>query len=247
MTHPEGRQMGLWQPVKGRNTMSGGSSLEMMKRLSLYCHRVVRRRGWLKVGLQYLRCPQHSSYPHPALTSGVEAVGWWNHPTTHGAGGRACRWATALPCGAADILEHLWSGCTRKSTEPGIGLLITCVGSSLLHAGALGEHELFSLRLLQDKRPSAGNHNSFHSKNTIKGSVLRSWAWEQFPPTLLQHESLGYCNCSPSGCPAEDAVRSRGRKGNRSLALWKWRRVTKKRMTCRHTWTRLTAGWFCFR
>lgn len=42
MTHPEGRQMGLWQPVKGRNTMSGGSSLEMMKRLSLYCHRVVR-------------------------------------------------------------------------------------------------------------------------------------------------------------------------------------------------------------
>ena len=59
-------------------------------------------------------------------------------------------------------------------------------------------------------------------KNTIKGCVLRSWAWEQFPPTLLQHESLSYCNCSPCGCLAEDAVRSRGRKGNCPVALWKW-------------------------
>lgn len=47
-THPEGRQMGLWQPcqlficrqpIKSRNSISGGPSLELMKRLLVYCRR----------------------------------------------------------------------------------------------------------------------------------------------------------------------------------------------------------------
>lgn len=91
------------------------------------------------------------------------------------------------------------------------------------------ERELCSRRMVRDKKQSATNRHDFHSKNTIKGCVLRSWAWEPFPPTLLQHESLGYHNCSWCGCPAEDAVRSGGRKGNCSAALpGRWR-VTKKR------------------
>lgn len=115
-----------------------------------------------------------------------------------------------------------------------LGLLITCLGST---AASLKPREELCALFLKDKRQSATNHNSFHAKNTIKGCVLRSWAWEQFPPTLLQHESPGYCNCSPCGCPAEEARQNRGRKGNCSLALWKWWRIAKKRMTCGHTWT----------
>lgn len=100
-------------------------------------------------------------------------------------------WSLALAC-----LSHTWAPlcCILKPRE---------------------EHELFSLRLLRDKRQNVHYTSTlrFHYKNTIKGCVLRSWAWKQFPPTLLQHESWDYCNCSLSRCLADDAARSRGRNG----------------------------------
>lgn len=76
----------------------------------------------------------------------------------------------------------------RETTESSTVSLLTCAGSSLVVLGH-GQCELCSPR--QNKRRSATNHHNFHSKNTIKGCVLTGWAWEPFPPALLQHESLG--------------------------------------------------------
>lgn len=74
-----------------------------------------------------------------------------------------------------------------------------------------------SLRLLQDKTQSATNRHSFHSKNTIKGCVLRSRAWEQFPPTLLQRESLGCCRALHGDARLK---MQRGAEGGRGTAPW---------------------------
>lgn len=105
-------------------------------------------------------------------------------------------------------------------------------GSSLLVSGH-GQCEFCSPRQTgkRNKRRSATNHHNFHSKNTIKGCVLTGWAWELFPPALLQHESLSEIERHSMWVPGPRCWRSRGRKGNCSVALWERQRVTQKRMT----------------
>lgn len=118
-----------------------------------------------------------------------------------------------LPGRAGDMLERPWHGQAREC--------MACLSHTWAPLCCIlkprEEHELFSLRLLRDKRQNVHYTSTstlrFYYKNTIKGCVLRSWSWKQFPPTLLQHESWDYCNCSLSRCLADDGARSRGRKG----------------------------------
>lgn len=171
--------------------------------LVVYCHRVVRTRGIqgitpYRVGMS--SCTVHrTSDTHAPLFGGCRVV-----QPPKDLEGRACGLA---------VLWHPWAPLAWLGVEVPGWLAHHLPGLRCCILEALGGTASSFL-----ERQKAKCYNPQHAKNTIKGCVLRSWAWEQFPPTLLQHESPGYCNCSPCGCPAEDARQNRGKKGNRSVA-----------------------------